>query len=366
MKHYLPKLLSASLLLALFTIFSTNPTKACDRSSAQLGSVVFGSGFVDITVTTYLGGGITGTSKGADNPTRTFAYGVWGSGTLVNLSFTPSVTSDTTKTTYLGSNNPGVFGTSFAIAYIYNGIDFTCVSSTPVCGNRHTDTLTIVIRTNELPDSIRVLGIEGSGLPFSGCYPDADMLLNLTAFPVIWAGFEATKQEYGVDLEWTTASESNNDYFQIQRSVNGGSSYETIGEMDAVGNSQKSSSYSFTDPRPSTGTNFYKIVQVDIDGGQTESDVRQLEYEAPSGMNWTSIGPNPVRDFVSVGYYVDQNQPLTLSVIDLQGRLLMTRNVEAFTGTNMLQLDLSGFSNGFYSLQLKGSKGMLEQRLIKM
>lgn len=366
MKHFLLKTIGASLILAMFSVFSTNSAKACDRSSAALGSVVFGSGFVDITVYTFLGGGVTGTAKGADDATRTFAYGVYGSGTLTNLSFTPTVTSDSTKTTYNGSNNPGAFGTSFAIAYIYNGIDFTCVTSTPACGNRHTDTVTIVIRCNELPDSIRVLGIEGAGAPFSGCYPDADMLLNLTVFPVVWAGFEAHKQEYGVDLEWTTASESNNDYFLVQRSVNNGSSYETIGQIDAVGNSSKSNSYAFTDARPVSGTNFYKIVQVDLDGRQSESEVRQLKYEAPSGMNWTQIGPNPVRDFVSVGYYVDENQSLSLSIVDLQGRIVMTKEVSAITGVNMLQLDLSGFANGFYSMQLQGAKGVLEQRLIKM
>jgi hypothetical protein len=183
---------------------------------------------------------------------------------------------------------------------------------------------------------------------------------------VVWAGFEARSEEFGVDLEWITASESNNDYFSVQRSIDGGATYQALGEVNGAGTSSKMNSYNFTDMSPNSGTNLYKIVQVDLDGRQSESEVRQVRFEAPAGMNWTQIGPNPVRDFMSVGYYVDENQSLTLSVVDLQGRTVINREVYANTGNNLISLDFSALANGFYSMQLQSSKGKIEQRVIKM
>ncbi|MEM1000481.1 MAG: T9SS type A sorting domain-containing protein [Bacteroidota bacterium] len=365
MKNFLPKLLLIVLLAGFGLVGPNQSAKACDRSSARLDSVIIGSGFVDIVMTTFIGAGITGTQKGGDAPTRDFGFGFYGSAALAPVSFTTSVTSDTTGATYFSGIGPGALGTRFLLAYLFSGIDFTCVNVTSTCGNRHTDSVQVRVRTNELPDSIRVFGIEGAGNPLGGCYPDADMLLDLTILPVVWAGFAARPSDLGVDLEWTTASESNNDYFRVERSPNG-TSFETIGEVNAIGNSSKAMTYNFVDPNPRTGDNFYRITQVDLDGATSESEIRQVSFEAPVGLSWTQFGPNPTRSQLSLGFYADEAQNMELRLIDLQGRIVLQRTVSSHAGINALDLDLSRFATGFYNLQLQGATGALQQRVIKM
>ncbi len=92
--------------------------------------------------------------------------------------------------------------------------------------------------------------------------------------PVKWLDFRAVSMDHQVQLNWSTAVELNNDYYEIERSDDG-IEFEAIGKMKGNGNTQKTSYYNFYDTAPLQGKTFYRIKQVDIDGKSDYSKVIQ-------------------------------------------------------------------------------------------
>jgi len=109
--------------------------------------------------------------------------------------------------------------------------------------------------------------------------------------PIELLSFEASKNKFNkVDLEWETASEINNDYFELLRSKDG-VKFDKIGQVQGAGNSSETLSYSFTDETPLTGTSYYQLVQYDFDGSYTKSHVAVVNIISEDGF---SVFPNPL------------------------------------------------------------------------
>lgn len=90
-------------------------------------------------------------------------------------------------------------------------------------------------------------------------------------------------------LNWTVASETNNTGRLIQRSDNG-LSWNTVGWVDGKLNSNEKSTYNFSEKMNKSGLFFYRIVQVDLDGTKSYSDVESVEFKH----NNFQCYPNPV------------------------------------------------------------------------
>ena len=79
-------------------------------------------------------------------------------------------------------------------------------------------------------------------------------------------------------LEWATDWELNNDYFEVQRSSDR-TLFSSIGEVKGVGNSQTKQEYSFIDDYPLTSINYYRLKQIDFDGGYEYSPIIEIAIE---------------------------------------------------------------------------------------
>lgn len=92
-------------------------------------------------------------------------------------------------------------------------------------------------------------------------------LIEVISLPIELISFEGYEYEQGNLLVWKTASESNTDYYLIERSTTGEfNENSVIGIKSAVGNSNQKTEYSFVDKNFTEGINYYRLVQVDIDG----------------------------------------------------------------------------------------------------
>lgn len=115
--------------------------------------------------------------------------------------------------------------------------------------------------------------------------------------PVTLEQFTATAVNNNkVLLRWQTATELNNDRFEIERSADR-SHWETISTVKGNGTSSAMHQYSHTDLQPHTGVSFYRLKQVDIDGTPTWSVIRSVSIEGSISL---SAWPNPVRDQLTV------------------------------------------------------------------
>lgn len=117
---------------------------------------------------------------------------------------------------------------------------------------------------------------------------------SLTTFPVEWLSFDAEVEGQSVVLQWATATEINNDFFAIERSVDG-LAYTTLGTVAGSGTSQEVLQYTFKDIEPVRGNNFYRIRQVDFDGAFDFSDVVSIELTADAIAS-IRMYPNPVSE----------------------------------------------------------------------
>lgn len=113
------------------------------------------------------------------------------------------------------------------------------------------------------------------------------------SFPVEWLSFSAEPIGGKVVLSWTTGSELNNDYFAVERSLDG-IMYENLGQVVGSGTSQIKQNYRFADDAPFAGRGYYRIRQVDLDGAFDFSAVLTVEY-AIDNLKVRAY-PNPIVD----------------------------------------------------------------------
>jgi hypothetical protein len=107
------------------------------------------------------------------------------------------------------------------------------------------------------------------------------------AMPVNFTKINLQNSYTSTILTFSTASETNNDYFTIERSADG-RSFDAIGEIKGAGNNTEEKHYEFTDENPLSGINYYRIKQTDFDGQYSYSEIRSVRH---TGKGNVAISP---------------------------------------------------------------------------
>jgi hypothetical protein len=192
-------------------------------------------------------------------------------------------------------------------------------------------------------------------------------LAYITPVPVTLLDFTAQKQNNDVLLKWNTASEINNDYFEILSSANDAADFKVIGKVRGNGNSTQLNSYSFADHRAAkNGTYYYRLRQVDYDGRYSLSHVAAVHFGNGSQFNLAGIFPNPFTEVTSVQVYSHETSVLSARIFDMQGReiSLMTFSV----GKGMFSFNPEEritLTPGVYLLRLSLDEETITSRLVK-
>jgi len=161
--------------------------------------------------------------------------------------------------------------------------------------------------------------------------------------PITLLSFNTVKQNNIVALNWQTSHETNSSYFEVQTSKNG-TSWQTIGNLPATGNSSNTIRYSFTHNTPAKGINYYRLKLVDIHGRFEYSLTRSVSFSSNTTI---TVSPNPTADkvFITAG---NDAAIQSILVYSSDGKL-MTR-VTSFTLSN--SVDLSSFAPGIYLFKI--------------
>jgi hypothetical protein len=179
--------------------------------------------------------------------------------------------------------------------------------------------------------------------------------------PVTLASFTAKKREQTAVLNWTTTSESHNQGFEIQRSVNN-LTFNTIGFVDGVGTTYNTQSYTFTDTQMGAGNNYYRLKQIDLDG--TFNYSRMVQVENLSGSN-TRIYPMPVSNLLSIDYEALQDEDLQITLVNQSGIVQYSKAFKVVKGSNTLTLDFAPVSSGAYLIKLTSPKATVTRHVFK-
>ncbi|KAA9325395.1 T9SS type A sorting domain-containing protein [Adhaeribacter soli] len=190
-----------------------------------------------------------------------------------------------------------------------------------------------------------------------------DPACGIAPLPVELMSFKGQQTNEGIALKWSTASEINNDRFEVERSADG-RHFETIGTVRGSGNSNSRIDYTFLDKQPAKGINYYRLNQIDYDGTNAHSKVIRVGGENGKGDLGIQLIPNPCRDrncSVEING-ADSHQPLTVEIRDLTGRLVFSRDIPSDqTAFELPRLDSGG---GIYILSAKNGKVTAVQKVI--
>jgi hypothetical protein len=160
-----------------------------------------------------------------------------------------------------------------------------------------------------------------------------------------------------VYLTWTTAQESNSKEFIVERSGDG-HTYTAIGKVAAAGNTNRPSTYSYTDAEPVYGVNYYRLKQVDLDEKLTLSGIVKINTDKSGGF---VAGPNPAHSTVTV-YRQNNTDPVRIELRDVNGKLL--KQLSMAGASVSATINVSGLSKGIYLLQLITSKGKQTEKIM--
>jgi hypothetical protein len=165
--------------------------------------------------------------------------------------------------------------------------------------------------------------------------------------PVVFSSFTATENGCKADLVWTTETEINNDYFEIERSTNG-KSFTSIGTV-AAAHADGRQQYNFTDEHPATGLNQYRIAQVDIDGKRTSTTIKALSFNC--GNDAVVVYPTVTDGTVFIKLPAGYEQA-EVKVYTTLGRELTLPGAGKVTGSGIHTVQLQGIARAQYLIRV--------------
>jgi hypothetical protein len=167
-------------------------------------------------------------------------------------------------------------------------------------------------------------------------------------------------------VSWTTATELNNDYFTLEKSVDADHFY-TIAVIDGSGNSVAALTYGFTDYEPIPGVNYYRLMQTDFDGSFSYSKVVSVNFLGPGTLNPSAVTiyPNPVYNNATISFGHDFTGELSIRIYDVTGRMRYNQSYpETFSANNLL-IDVTHLSPGIYSLVVETRSDRINKKIVK-
>jgi hypothetical protein len=184
--------------------------------------------------------------------------------------------------------------------------------------------------------------------------------------PVELARFDAQVDADAVTLTWTTASETANAGFEIQRQSVGGSSWSNLGFVEGSGTTSKPQTYRFEDASlPFAADSLrYRLKQVDADGTTHLSDPVTIARRTVDEADLRSVYPNPTTRRATVEVAVPtEADNARLELFDLLGRKIQTLATGMESGRTTQTLEVSNLSPGVYFLRLRAAGTTTTQRL---
>ncbi|HOZ52901.1 MAG TPA: T9SS type A sorting domain-containing protein, partial [Chitinophagaceae bacterium] len=185
---------------------------------------------------------------------------------------------------------------------------------------------------------------------FGGFYFHACTGVPLPATVTSFTGFKANAKDV---LQWTTSSEQNNAYFNLEHSTDG-TNFKLLNKVNSKaigGNSSTSLNYSSENLNPSIGHNYYRLQQVDLNGTTSyESQIVDLVWLSDG--NTVSIYPNPSTDILNIDLYTAKSANIVVKVLDMSGRTVKQVIAKSNSGMNNLTVSLNELASGLYTVQI--------------
>ena len=173
--------------------------------------------------------------------------------------------------------------------------------------------------------------------------------------PIDLLSFTAKYEQGAVKLNWSAASETNNDFFTVERSVDG-IHFQTLSIIDGAGTSSSVLHYTCIDANPIAGTLYYRLKQTDFDGAERMFPIISVATSQKEEV--ISVFPNPSNGVFTVTGTVAGSD---LRVTDLAGKTLFQKAADEGT----TDIDIGNLKEGIYLLKMRTNERMQTKKIIK-
>lgn len=222
-----------------------------------------------------------------------------------------------------GVGNFGTLADNNISLYAYDGSAYTMVSTSAADNTANTATATLT----------------DGGTFIVGQGPNT--------LPVTLSAFTAQKQGNSAAIKWATSSENNNSHFNLERSVNG-TDFIVIGNRKGAGTTSVEQQYNYTDFSPANGSNYYRLVQYDLDGTPTVTEPQVLNFVH----SVQGLAVQASRNAEEVAFYVSSgtNGVAQVAVYAIDGKKVANAKVNVEKGNNSYTVNTPSLGRGVYTL----------------
>jgi len=194
-------------------------------------------------------------------------------------------------------------------------------------------------------------------------FDDIEISTGVTALPVNLLSFTGKAvNNNAVQLDWITAKETNNKYFQILKSTNG-TNFSPIATVNGNNNSQSISNYSFTDAKPSIGTNYYQLKQVDNDGKSTTFNTVAVEIKTNGAAKLRILSNS--KSEIKASVVMPKSAYGSIRLTDIDGRTIYQSSRNFKEGENVISIPVNHILSKICVLQFNNSDQNVSLKLFK-
>ncbi|MDY0081609.1 MAG: S8/S53 family peptidase [Ignavibacteriaceae bacterium] len=262
----------------------------------------------------------------------------------------------------MGSND--YIATTSGNGYSYgSGTSFSCPLVAGVCA--------LLLQKNPLLTPMEVLDILRSTASrstnpnnqYGWGIINALSAINAIVVPVELTSFKAEYVNGKVELQWITASETNNYGFEIERKEITGT-YQTIGFVSGSGSSTNRITYNYTDNNLNAAGYIYRLKQIDLDGSYDYSNEVEVFITGLNEYKLFQNYPNPFNPVTTLQFIIPEEGNVKITLYDMLGNEVKTLlNENVISGSYNLSVDGSDLSSGTYFVKMLTKSG---QQVIKM
>lgn len=297
-----------------------------------------------------------------------------GGAIAINTSFAGSGTTATvnlTTCTFTGNTSSSSGNHLFARVGSSNAATFNineCTFSSSGQDLKNGNTATINLQNSGNPSKTGTINTINTTTPVTSAVTSCPVLQGScygVILPIELIDFTGSCEKTHTKLEWSTASEHNNDFFTIERAESNAVFYE-LTQIDGALNTTQKTDYIFADYYAEEGMNYYRLSQTDVNGTSRELKTISVNNNCLTGSGLDiSSSYNSTNNSINLGYKFDHNQLLEATVYNAMGQMVQTSEIflkasERFTEINLM----NSFSNGIYFLKLSNSSILFSDKIM--
>src|SRR5690606_18004815 len=177
--------------------------------------------------------------------------------------------------------------------------------------------------------------------------------VDCSILPIELLSFDARAANDQVLVDWSTASEHNAAWFDVERSADG-VGFQAIGRVNAAGSAAQTTKYHFVDDAPLKGLSYYRLHSVDGDGASSNSHAVPVLIAAGNGL---AVHPSPAHDVLWLSLELKAEGTLRWRVLVMGGRLVQEGSSGAAAGHNLEKIAVAGLDRGSYLLEVQDESG---------